>query len=1092
MAAQTSGCLKFGDSRPLNTDAFSNHPAHFTNLGQTPLTRHVPDFPSFAPRSIQLPAVLQTDGHAPFFGTIVTLSDQGLGFDLLDNVAPQLAIGSKARLDFDFQGRHYTCHPMLVHVQGCRTLLSLRETPANVIAALHAVNRQNVPHLASSLAILQKQQACHAQFMSSMADVVSRFYQMLSGESGNGGKSGVPAALRHGLASLRPVLTRQFTQAYPMYPELRASYSERRKGNEALEVVDMDRVDDWIRRSGIAHQVSEALHPLPDVLTRHYAKLLRLGEQPVQHPYLPESVLDTLADLIAPLSLEAEQRVWCYELMGKALQQEAVPLYQALLQIIGDVPEEAAPAPGESADLAQWLKASSQRPGSVESAGPPAGDSATIPIDALAALIARLTENLDFLREQQHLVSATDLQPATQTLIPGMLARDRIMDRFLSPALADGPPQDGGLSGGLVGFAGPANLDSAALENLYALLLQPPPIDPGPEKISPASQVRTLMLQAQGLLLEYSLNGLTYQARPDHPAWALINALDALHRGADDRGQFFDPALHKATSLAMQWLLGQENTDAALEQVNALLAKIDAQLLVEQQARRANHLDALGEAEGDPSPIGTRWCVVKQETDAIPYEVLGKFAGSWALLNRSATQRLEIPAARFVEDVDAGLIEEAGSFDAPFLERIATATLTASLNAVHSYTWQDPGSGCLKRTAMMDELERRLAHPVSEPPSFCALIEIPSMRPGLSSLPADELAVMQQRTGEILHEFLQAGEQCGRLSDVSFLLMLAPQEPGLLAERLACLKNDMERLHEAWKMIGAVVPLVDADGPATPSSVLRRANLACAPLRQQAGFDLSCLSKVPEGGNRITPLPFDSLFLRCQKISSCHDGAPSHYEILLGIQEDPESRHTTQSFVAMAEQTGRSQDLDAWVLKATLEWMDRNPDAVERLSGLSINLSGNSLVQDLHVDAMAQLLSEYSHLTSKLILEVTETAAISNLDLAVRSLRKLRRLGCRVALDDFGSGYSSYGYLRNLPLDYLKIDGIYIRNILTDKTDQALTASMVDVAHALGLKVIAEYVDSEAVYAWLKELGVDYVQGYWVHEPERLDTLTLH
>jgi EAL domain-containing protein (putative c-di-GMP-specific phosphodiesterase class I) len=194
----------------------------------------------------------------------------------------------------------------------------------------------------------------------------------------------------------------------------------------------------------------------------------------------------------------------------------------------------------------------------------------------------------------------------------------------------------------------------------------------------------------------------------------------------------------------------------------------------------------------------------------------------------------------------------------------------------------------------------------------------------------------------------------------------------------------------------------------------------------------------------------------------------------------------------MAEQAGHIHVLDTWVLQSVLEWMDLNASCLDHLSGLSVNLSGNSLTLTDHIDAMVSLLSGYPHLTKKLILEVTETAAIDNLDVAVRSLRKLRKLGCRIALDDFGSGYSSYGYIRCLPLDYLKIDGTYIRNILTDKTDQALTASMVDVAHALGLKVIAEYVDSEAAYVWLKDLGVDYVQGYWVHEPQRLDTLALH
>lgn len=1042
----------------------------------------MPDLPFLAPRALQLPAVLQMDGHAPFFGTIVTLSDQGLSFDMQAQTLPPLAVGQTMRLDFDLQGQHHSCRLLLAHAMGNRALLSLRDAPANLIAALHAVDRRSMPHLAVSLAVLQRQQACHAQFMSGMKTVLDRFYTLLAEEAEDRSPE-----LHHALASLRPALVRQFTQIYPMYPELRDSYSEHKKSADPLQLVDMARVDDWIRRSGIAHQVSETLQPLPDTLSARYGRLLRLDAQPVHLPYLPESVLDVLADLIAPLELGTQQRLLCYEVMGKALLSEAVPLYESLLQSIGDVPTESAPPPGETTDLVQWLKASSLR---TDPADPPENDAASIPLSELAALVARLTENLDLLREQQQLpISATDFGQAHPALIPGMLARDRIMDRFLPGGEPGGWPQAGAGSGVA---ASPADLDSAALENLYARLLQPPPIDPGPETVALASQVRALMLQAQGLLLEYSLNGLTYQSRPDHPAWTLINALDALNRGADDHGQLLDPALYKATSLAMQWLLGQENTDFALVQVNALLAKINTQLLAEQQARRSAHLDTLGKADAIPTPFRSRWCIVRQDADAIPYEVLGRFGDTWALLNRSATHLLEIPAVQLIEAVDTGSIEEAGSFDDPFLERTASATLTASLNAVHVFTWQDPGSGCLKRSAMMDELERRLARPATDPPSFCALVEIPSMRPGLSSLQADELAVMQKRTGEILHGFLQRGDQCGRLSDVSFLLMFAPQEPVLLAERLSVLKNEMDQLHAEWKMIGAVIPLIDANGPQTPSSVLRRANLACAPLRQQAGFDLSCLDNVPPPRNRIDPLPFDSLFLRCQRIASCHDGAPSHYEILLGIAENMESGHSTQSFVVMAEQTGRSHDLDTWVLQTALEWMDRNADQLDGLGGLSVNLSGNSLVEDRHVDAMVELLTRYRHLAGKLILEVTETAAISSLDLAVRSLRKLRRLGCRVALDDFGSGYSSYGYLRSLPLDYLKIDGTYIRNILTDKTDQALTASMVDVAHALGLKVIAEYVDSEATYAWLNELGVDYVQGYWVHEPQRLDTLALH
>ena len=163
-----------------------------------------------------------------------------------------------------------------------------------------------------------------------------------------------------------------------------------------------------------------------------------------------------------------------------------------------------------------------------------------------------------------------------------------------------------------------------------------------------------------------------------------------------------------------------------------------------------------------------------------------------------------------------------------------------------------------------------------------------------------------------------------------------------------------------------------------------------------------------------------------------------------------------------------------------------------KLSGLSVNLSSNSLTHPGHVESIIALLSRYPEWAEKLIFEVTETAAIDHLDVAVRAPRGLRKLGCRIALDDFGSGYSAYSYVRSLPLDYLKIDGTYIRNLLTDKTDQALTASMVDVAHALDLKVIAEYVDSEAVYLWLKDNRRRLCPGLLGPQTQRLDGLVLN
>ena len=1052
---------------------------------------------SFSSQPILLPAVLQADGEAPCFGTISGISEHGLAFNVQGSSLGQKNVGRIAKLDFDLMGLHHSCKGLIVHVQNTRALLSLRETATNVRAALQSINQDSLPTLASRLSIQQAQQACHAHFMQVMKRVLARFHETLpaaiAARLGAGEAAPGPLALLGpAIESLRPVFVRHFTLAYPMYPE-QLDVPLQAAPEHQDDPADMARVDEWIRRTTLAQEIIKTLDALPETFSRQYSGLLNTVHKRIPHPYHPDAVLQLLSGMIEPLRLDTEARILCYEVMGQAFAAEAPALYADMLRIVRQAPTRV-PA-HQDLSLEQWLRRAADKPADV---APVDGH----PLQELTALLERLVASLEAgAGESRAAWQGTPLAEPGE--IPGLLARDRIFSRFLparagldtggmafqhAPALLESDPSAAG-----VGHApdSMADLDQAAMQGLIAAMRQQSPIDLAPDKPPRDSQVRGLMLQAQGLLLEYTLNGLTYQSHPEHPAWILLNALDALHLGADPQGRLLDPALYQALALTMQWLLGQSDIDAALQQVNALLAPIARQLGEQRQQRRARQFEALGPLSFDTLPFGSRWCLVRRDDDAIPYEILGQRGGNWACIDRAATELITLTADHFFEQIDRGLIEETCSFDQPFLARIADATLAAGLHAVHAYTWQDPASGCLKRSALIDELERRLAHPVTEPPLFCALIEIPTLRPGHADLTGDELAVLQKRTGERLLAALESGEHCGRLSDVSFLMIFAPQDPQRLVARLAQLRTEMEALHPVWKMTGAVVPLADGETGQAPSHTLRRANLACVPARQAATFDLSCLSGDAAPSDRIESLPFSALYLRCQKIAACAGQAPAHYEILLGIDDDLRPRHTPQSLVIMAEQTGLAHDLDAWVLRSALEWMDRRAGELDQLSGLSVNLSGNSLTAEGHIDTMLGLLARFPHLAHKLILEVTETAAIDNLDLAVRSLRQLRQLGCRIALDDFGSGYSSYSYIRRLPLDYLKIDGTYIRNLLTDPTDQALTASMVDVAHALGLKVIAEYVDSEAVHAWLHNLGVDYVQGYWVHAPERLDDLVL-
>jgi len=135
---------------------------------------------------------------------------------------------------------------------------------------------------------------------------------------------------------------------------------------------------------------------------------------------------------------------------------------------------------------------------------------------------------------------------------------------------------------------------------------------------------------------------------------------------------------------------------------------------------------------------------------------------------------------------------------------------------------------------------------------------------------------------------------------------------------------------------------------------------------------------------------------------------------------------------------------------------------------------------------VVELMEEIPVDASKLCFEVTETSAITNLVDATAFIQAMRRLGMRVALDDFGAGASSFGYLKKLPVDCLKIDGQFVRNLETDPLDMVAVRCFQAVAQAIGVKTVAEFVETESVLSTLRDMGIDYAQGYWIHRPEPL------
>lgn len=216
-----------------------------------------------------------------------------------------------------------------------------------------------------------------------------------------------------------------------------------------------------------------------------------------------------------------------------------------------------------------------------------------------------------------------------------------------------------------------------------------------------------------------------------------------------------------------------------------------------------------------------------------------------------------------------------------------------------------------------------------------------------------------------------------------------------------------------------------------------------------------------------------------------------HYELLLRMRGENGALVSPAEFIPAAERYNLMPAIDRWVVRHALGALahyrsDGPPDGGYTLS---INLSGTSLNDDRFLEFMINELQSYDLSPGSVCFEITETAAIANLANVVHFMKELRERGCLFSLDDFGSGLSSFLYLKNLPVDYLKIDGQFIQNVTTDHVDRAMVEAIAQIGRAMGLKTVAERVESAEVLACLGEIGIDYAQGWFLAPPESVESL---
>jgi diguanylate cyclase (GGDEF)-like protein len=411
------------------------------------------------------------------------------------------------------------------------------------------------------------------------------------------------------------------------------------------------------------------------------------------------------------------------------------------------------------------------------------------------------------------------------------------------------------------------------------------------------------------------------------------------------------------------------------------------------------------------------------------------------------------------------------------------------------------------RRRFAEEVRRRLSENNDNAEGALVLLGLDDLKAVNDSLGRRAGDEVLTRAAEVLRGHAPANTELARLEGDEFVLFLPGTEP---RRAEASAQKLLEALRERPTLVGgrlvrttasAGIALIPQHGTVL-DDLLSAADLATYEAKAAGGnrvrvYDAESGSQALSEARLVwkerivDALERDRFVLYAQPIVSVRTRGIYEYELLIRMLDDDGRALLPTEFLDVAERFGLITEIDRWVVRQAVRLL-ADQGRLGADTPLAVNLSGHAFEDAELLPLIRRELAVRNVRPDLLTLEVTETAAIADMDRAANFIGSLKKLGCRFALDDFGVGFSSFSHLKQLPVDYLKIDGSFIRELPSDEVDQHLVRAMVDVARGLGRETIAEFVQDEATMKLLRELGVDYGQGFYLGRPSpALETLSL-
>lgn len=452
--------------------------------------------------------------------------------------------------------------------------------------------------------------------------------------------------------------------------------------------------------------------------------------------------------------------------------------------------------------------------------------------------------------------------------------------------------------------------------------------------------------------------------------------------------------------------------------------------------------------------------------------------------------------ATLMQRGEARVLEES---DIPLTDRASHRMLQNMHNQLTHQATHDDLTGLLNRKEFDRELELALEGArKTGSVHLCAHLDLDQFKVINNTVGHEAGDRLLVKIAEVLRERLdEAASRIARLSGDEFGLLIYNCKPETGQVLIKSISDAIKAIRFKWNDV--VYSLTVSSGlfyldenTESVIKILSSADAACIAAKE-AGRDrihefklddseMEHRKGIMEFVSQIDrALDEDRFLLNCQKIQPIDDEDPDeHYEILLSILDENNNALPPQDFIIAAERYNRMGAVDRWVIRNAFRFIAANILKLENKGIFSINLSGNSLTEDDFMEFVLDQFNETRLPTSMICFEITETSAIGSLDDVVEFMEKMKVAGVQFSLDDFGTGLSSYSYLRNLPVDFLKIDGIFVKDIERNPSDYAVVKSINEVAHFMGKKTIAEYCENKEIIEILREIGVDYAQGWGV------------